>query len=76
MVVSFKCELTGIVTNITYQPDKLLGFQSVEFEYPSEYIKEFKKNNGVSKEKQKYINPANGREISYARAKALKLIKK
>lgn len=55
------------------------GPYEVEQVYPKDYISvedKFKKENKkVSKYQQKFINPANGRTISYYRAKALGLTK-
>lgn len=78
MVVEMKCELTGIVTKFNYQDNKGLGLQSATFEYPPSVLKEWKssqKEQLTPKEEKVYINPANGKEISYKRAKALKLVK-
>lgn len=80
LVKTFVCELTGIKTTYTYIKGSIVsGIQKAEFEYPKEYLDEinkaFKKNAGLPKTKQMYTNPANGKEVSYARAKALGLVK-
>ena len=75
---TFTCEHTGIKTIYTYQDSIVHGIQSVEIEYPKDYLKDLekaeKRNNNLPKTRQTYTNPANGREISYARAKFLGLV--
>lgn len=63
-----------------YDLDKFAnGPYEVEQVYPKDYIsvedKIKKENKKVSKYDQKFINPANGRTVSYYRAKVLGLTK-
>lgn len=79
MVVKFVCSITGIETIYTYGPDKSRGVIKVELNYPKEYLKEIdekeKANAKLPKYKQKFVNPATGKEVSYFRAKTLGLVK-
>lgn len=72
--------IDGVTSTWYYEKDRLnLGPFKVEIKYPDNYtsleedIK--KKNKKVSKTNQRFINPKNGKEISYQRAKALGLVK-
>jgi hypothetical protein len=65
----------GIISIWKYDLDKTTrGPVEVEQIYPKDYISPIDKNKKPSKSQQKYINPKNGKEISYYRAKALGLI--
>jgi len=48
---------------------------SVETFYPSGFVSDVEKENKLPKTQRKFINPANGKEVSYGRAKQLGLIK-
>ena len=48
---------------------------SVENFYPNGFVADVEKENKLPKTQRKYINPANGKEVSYGRAKQLGLIK-
>jgi hypothetical protein len=54
------------------------GIMKAEFEYPKGYLEQFskkqKRQDNLPKTKRLYLNPATGNEVSYARAKALKII--
>jgi hypothetical protein len=72
--------IDGVISTWYYEKDRLnLGPFKVEIKYPDNYtsleedIK--KKNKKVSKTNQRFINPKNGKEISYQRAKTLGLVK-
>lgn len=77
---TFTCELTGIVTTYTYVRDSIVsGIQSVTFEYPKGYLEAFSKKqqhqDNLPKTKRLYHNPATGKDVSYARARSLGLVK-
>jgi len=79
MVKVFKDEHTGIVTTYTYAGSSIAtGIVKAEFEYPKGYLEQFSKKqkhqDNLPKTKRLYLNPATGNEVSYARAKALKII--
>ncbi len=70
----------GVVSTWYYEKDRLdLGPFKVVIDYPKDYtsLEEDlkKKNKKISKTNQRFINPSNGKEVSYQRAKALGLIK-
>ena len=76
---TFVCDITGIKTIYTYNRDSIVsGMIKAEFEYPPGYLEAFnkkeKRQDNLPKTKRLYLNPATGREVSYARAKALKII--
>lgn len=76
---TFVCDITGIKTTYTYNRDSIVsGMIKAEFEYPPGYLEAFskkqKREDNLPKTKRLYVNPATGREVSYARAKALKII--
>lgn len=76
---TFTCEVTGIVTTYTYNSNSIVsGIVKAEFEYPKGYLEEFntkyKQQDNLPKTKKLYLNPATGKDVSYARAKALKII--
>lgn len=76
---TFVCDVTGIKTIYTYNRDSIVsGMIKAEFEYPPGYLEAFnkkeKRQDNLPKTKRLYLNPATGREVSYARAKALKII--
>ena len=75
LVSKFKCDITGIVTTYTYR-----GKSIAEFDYPKGYLEQFAKEqkrlDNLPKTKRLYFNPATGKEVSYARARALGLLKK
>jgi hypothetical protein len=80
MVKVFTCEITGIVTTYTYNGASILsGIAKAEFEYPKGYLEQFskkqKQQDNLPKTKRLYLNPATGNEVSYARARALGLLK-
>ena len=75
----FVCDVTGIKTTYTYNGSSIVnGIRKAEFEYPPGYLEAFskkeKRQDTLPKTKRLYTNPATGREVSYARAKALKII--
>jgi len=79
MVKVFKDEETGIITTYTYAGNSIVnGIMKAEFEYPKGYLEQFskkqKRQDNLPKTKRLYLNPATGNEVSYARAKALKII--
>jgi len=79
MIKVFTCEVTGIKTTYTYNGNSIVsGIAKAEFEYPAGYLDSFKKKNksqdNLPKTRRLYLNPATGNEVSYARAKALKII--
>jgi hypothetical protein len=70
----------GVISTWYYEKDRLnLGPFKVTIEYPKDYTsleEDIKKSNKkVSKTNQRFINPKNGKEIGYTRAKELGLIK-
>ena len=80
MVKVFKDEETGIVTTYTYAGNSIVnGILKAEFEYPKGYLDQFskkqKRQDNLPKTKRLYLNPATGNEVSYARARALGLLK-
>jgi len=80
LVSVFKCEHTGIVTTYTYRTHSITsGIETAEFEYPKGYLEQFakeqKRMDNLPKTKRLYLNPATGKEVSYARARALGLLK-
>ena len=79
MVKVFTDEETGIVTTYTYAGNSVVnGILKAEFEYPKGYLEQFgkkqKRQDNLPKTKRLYNNPATGRDVSYARATALKII--
>ncbi len=81
LVSKFKCDITGIVTTYTYRGKSIAsGIESAEFDYPKGYLEQFAKEqkrlDNLPKTKRLYFNPATGKEVSYARARALGLLKK
>lgn len=76
---TFTCEHTGIKTTYTYQDSIVNGIQSVEIEYPKGYLEKFAKEqkrvDNLPKTKRLYFNPATGKDVSYARARAIGLLK-
>lgn len=80
LVKTFKCDITGIVTTYTYRTDSVVsGIEKAEFEYPKGYLEQFakeqKRADNLPKTKRLYFNPATGKEVSYARARAIGLLK-
>ena len=79
MTKVFTCESTGIKTTYHYQGSIVNGIQSVEIEYPKGYLEQFSKKqvreDNLPKTKRLYLNPATGNEVSYARARAIGLLK-
>lgn len=80
MTSTFTCEHTGIVTKYTYRGASIAtGMEKAEFEYPKGYLEQFAKEqsraDNLPKTKRLYLNPATGKEVSYARARALGLLK-
>lgn len=80
MVKVFKDEETGIITTYTYAGNSIVnGILKAEFEYPKGYLEQFskkqKRQDNLPKTKRLYLNPATGNEVSYARARALGLLK-
>ena len=81
LVSVFVCEHTGIKTTYTYRGSSIVtGIEKAEFDYPPGYLAAFGKRDkhqeNLPKTKRLYLNPATGREVSYARARALGLLKK
>lgn len=79
LVSVFKCDITGITTTYTYRGKSIVsGIEKAEFDYPKGYLEQFakeqKRADNLPKTKKLYLNPATGKEVSYARAKALKII--
>jgi len=77
---TFTCEVTGITTTYTYNTNSIVsGIVKAEFEYPKGYLEQFdkkqKQHDNLPKTKRLYLNPATGNEVSYARARALGLLK-
>jgi len=75
----FVCDVTGIKTTYTYNSESIVsGIVKAEFEYPAGYLEAFNKKqkhqDNLPKTKRLYHNPATGKDVSYARAKALKII--
>lgn len=73
-------EKTGVTHTWYFEKDKLnLGPYKVTIDYPKSYTSdtEDKKqaNKKLSKTKRRFINPKNGKEVSYQRAKQLGLVK-
>lgn len=76
---TFVCDVTGIKTTYTYNGSSIVnGIIKAEFDYPPGYLEAFnkkeKRQDNLPKTKRLYLNPATGNEVSYARAKALKII--
>jgi len=76
----FVCEKTGIKSTYTYNGASIVnGMIKAEFEYPKQYLDDFAKKekikNNLPKTKQKFLNPATGKEVGYYRAKNLGLVK-
>jgi len=79
LVSVFKCDSTGITTTYTYRGKSIVsGIEKAEFDYPKGYLEQFakeqKRAENLPKTRRLYFNPATGNEVSYARAKALKII--
>lgn len=79
LVASYTCESTGITVTYTYRGSSIVsGIEKSELEYPKGYLEQFAKQEkyrtNLPKTKQLFLNPATGKEVSYARAKALKII--
>lgn len=76
---TFVCEVTGITTTYHYQDSIVNGIKSVEIEYPKGYLEAFNKKqkhqDNLPKTKRLYLNPATGKDVSYARARSLGLVK-
>lgn len=80
LVSVFKCDITGITTTYTYRGSSIVsGMEKAEFDYPKGYLEKFAKEqsraDNLPKTKRLYLNPATGREVSYARARAIGLLK-
>ena len=80
LVSVFTCEITGIKTTYTYRGSSIVsGIETAEFEYPKGYLDQFakeqKRADNLPKTKRLYFNPATGKEVSYARARAIGLLK-
>ena len=58
--------------DLDYYPN---GPISVETFYPNGFVSDAEKEDKLPKTQRKYINTANGKEVSYGRAKQLGLIK-
>ena len=76
---TFVCDVTGIKTTYTYNGNSIVnGIIKAEFGYPPGYLEAFnkkeKRQDNLPKTKRLYNNPATGKDVSYARAKALKII--
>lgn len=70
----------GVTSTWYYEKDRLnLGPFKVTIEYPKDWTSQEedlkKKNKKISKTQRTWINPKNGKEVGYARAKALGLVK-
>jgi hypothetical protein len=79
LVSVFKCDVTGITTTYTYRGKSIVsGIEKAEFDYPKGYLEQFakeqKRAENLPKTRRLYFNPATGKDVSYARAKALKII--
>lgn len=77
----FTCDVTGIKTTYTYRGSSITtGMESAEFEYPKGYLEQVSKQqkamDSLPKTKRLYYNPATGKDVSYARARTLGLLKK
>ena len=76
---TFICESTGIKTIYHYQDSIVRGIESVEIEYPKDYLdalnKKEKQQSALPKTKQMFLNPKTGKEVGYYRAKNLGLVK-
>ena len=80
LVSVFTCDITGIKTTYTYRGSSIVsGIETAEFEYPKGYLDQFakeqKRADNLPKTKRLYFNPATGKEVSYARARAIGLLK-
>lgn len=80
LVSVFTCDVTGIKTTYTYRGSSIVsGIESAEFDYPKGYLDKFAKEqktaDNLPKTKRLYFNPATGKEVSYARARAIGLLK-
>lgn len=80
LVKTFTCETTGIKITYTYRTDSVTsGIEKSEIDYPKAYLDQFAKEqqrlDNLPKTKRLYLNPATGKEVSYARARALGLVK-
>jgi hypothetical protein len=80
LVSVFTCDVTGIKTTYTYRGSSIAsGIEKAEFDYPKGYLEQFakeqKRADNLPKTKKLYFNPATGKEVSYARARAIGLIK-
>lgn len=80
LVSVFKCDVTGITTTYTYRGKSIVsGIEKAEFDYPKGYLESFSKQqsraDNLPKTKRLYLNPATGKEVSYARARAIGLLK-
>lgn len=80
LVSTFTCDVTGIKTTYTYRGRSIVsGIEKAEFEYPKGYLEQFAKEqsraDNLPKTKRLYFNPATGKEVSYARARTLGLVK-
>ena len=72
--------IDGVISTWYYEKDRLnLGPFKVEIKYPDDWTSQEedlkKSNKKVAKTNQRFINPKNGKEVSYQRAKALGLVK-
>ena len=76
--IEFVDEETGVRTVYTYRENIQRGLKSVEVFYPKSYSDELDRKVEIEeklpKTKRMYMNPATGREVSYYRAKALRLV--
>lgn len=80
LVSVFTCDVTGIKTTYTYRGSSIVsGIEKAEFDYPKGYLEQFakeqKRADNLPKTRRLYFNPATGKEVSYARARAIGLIK-
>jgi hypothetical protein len=80
LVSVFTCDITGIKTTYTYRGKSIAsGIESAEFDYPKGYLEQFAKEqkriDNLPKTRRLYLNPATGKEVSYARARAIGLVK-
>lgn len=80
LISTFTCDVTGIKTIYTYRGSSIVsGIEKAEFEYPKGYLEQFakeqKRADNLPKTKRLYLNPATGKEVSYARARTLGLVK-
>ena len=79
LVSVFKCDITGITTTYTYRGRGIAtGIEKVELDYPKGYLDKFSKEqsraDNLPKTKRLYLNPATGKEVSYARARTIGLV--